>query len=156
MLMRKVVCARVTDSGGNRKREVSMSPAHGSGKKARTDAAVVDDADVEQIVVEGAGASDANGTYKRCQSYDSLSIHYDRNAPVYSKRGSWEGKAVKFFIHRSLCTKCWYIRYEKETGGYPTMLYISRLELVTNLPPKSYWGVISCTGGISPSPRLKW
>ena len=27
-----------SDSGGNRKREVSMSPAHGSGKKARTDA----------------------------------------------------------------------------------------------------------------------
>mmetsp|Transcript_35372 Transcript_35372/g.57679 ORF Transcript_35372/g.57679 Transcript_35372/m.57679 type:complete len:123 (-) Transcript_35372:306-674(-) len=111
MLMRKVVCARVTDSGGNRKREVSMSPAHGSGKKARTDAAVDDDANVKQIVVEGAGVSDVNGTYKLCESNVSIPNFCDRNTPVYSKCGSWEGNAVMLFIHQftSPSSECWFL-----------------------------------------------
>mmetsp|Transcript_16501 Transcript_16501/g.29933 ORF Transcript_16501/g.29933 Transcript_16501/m.29933 type:complete len:251 (-) Transcript_16501:1214-1966(-) len=165
-----------TESGdGKRTGEVKLSPNHGSGKKARTDSnmaaasqpSVVPASDtsngeenvVEQIVVEGAGVSEVNGTYKRCQpSYHDFPFSLDKNVPVYSKSGSWKGNAAKFSIYRQL-GYWWVTCGDQDSAGAccstSTMRSLygnSRSD--TNLPPKNDWYVL--TEGSIPSPQLKW
>lgn len=168
-----------TESGdGKRKSRVSPSPNIGNGKKARTEAnldlaaaslsSVVpasdtssnsDDTVVEQIVVEGAGISAANGTYsKHCQSYDDCDSFFDnffmdKNFPMWSKTALWEGVAAKFFISFSRWSKRCCLTCCKTNSSKGEFFYISERQ-DDNLPPKSDWSVSN--QGISPSPRLKW
>mmetsp|Transcript_16500 Transcript_16500/g.29928 ORF Transcript_16500/g.29928 Transcript_16500/m.29928 type:complete len:241 (-) Transcript_16500:1235-1957(-) len=162
-----------TESGdGKRTGEVKLSPNHGSGKKARTDSnmaaasqpSVVPASDtsngeenvVEQIVVEGAGVSEVNGTYKRCQpSYHDFPFSLDKNVPVYSKSGSWKGNIVKFFIYRRTNSKFWFVSccwVQDSAGTCCSNFYFTGED--TKLPPKNDW--LGFTEGNSPSPQLKW
>mmetsp|Transcript_25470 Transcript_25470/g.46850 ORF Transcript_25470/g.46850 Transcript_25470/m.46850 type:complete len:241 (-) Transcript_25470:278-1000(-) len=157
---------------GKRKSKLSLSHNNGNGKKARTDInlaaasqpSVVPASDtsngeenvVEQIVVEGAGVSEVNGTYKRCQSYDAFPAAFvDMDVPVYSKSGSWKGNIVKFFIYRRTNSKFWFVSccwVQDSAGTCCSNFYFTGED--TKLPPKNDW--LGFTEGNSPSPQLKW
>lgn len=167
-----------TESGdGKRKSKVSLSHNNGNGGEARTDANLAaasqpsvapasvtssngDENVVEKVVVEGAGTSEVNGTYKLCQSHDDcLFAFVDRDIPVYSKSGSWNGNTVKFFIHRRggffWFVSCW----DQDSAGTccstSTMWsFYANIIKNTKLPPKKDWDLD--LEGFSPSPQLKW
>jgi len=58
----------------------------------------------EQILVEGCGIPEVNGTYElqvdNARRTDGLSVD-EGDVPVYSKKGIWQGKVVDFEIYRT-------------------------------------------------------
>jgi len=161
--------AESTRRSGKRKNDVSSSTYdHGNGRKVRadhaeavsrssmapaSDATAGESNDVEQIVVQGAGDSEANGTYKRYRSDIGLPNYFSRQFPVFSKSGSWEGENVEFFIYQSKYNTRWYLMTFKNGSRSSVEFYYSMDAELTELPPKSNW---ICFNGIYPAPQLKW
>ena len=163
---------RSGDSGDSDegKRKASVPPDHESGKKVRGDNVAVssppsvaaasnaptgDGSVVEQIVVEGSGVPEVNGTYKRW-SHDRLPMGIDKRCTVFSKGGLWKAEAVNFFIFRDIRSPCWYVSCRKEPKNNlnsETMFYYKSSKN-DKLPPKSDWN--TCGAGRNDPPYLKW
>eukprot|EP00578_Thalassiosira_sp_NH16_P021754 CAMPEP_0181090878 /NCGR_PEP_ID=MMETSP1071-20121207/8099_1 /TAXON_ID=35127 /ORGANISM="Thalassiosira sp., Strain NH16" /LENGTH=231 /DNA_ID=CAMNT_0023172979 /DNA_START=15 /DNA_END=710 /DNA_ORIENTATION=+ len=151
----------VTDDvvNGDTRKRASVSPDPGidpNGTHSNNAAAVA--SQVQQISVEGAGSSDVNGTYKLCQSSDGkLLLKRDKSFPVFSKSGTWEGKAVDFYIYRSGYGS-WWIACRQDSGQSAAHLY--RADGSTDLlPPKTRWRYgINVINSIRSrqAPELKW
>mmetsp|Transcript_22702 Transcript_22702/g.38882 ORF Transcript_22702/g.38882 Transcript_22702/m.38882 type:complete len:308 (-) Transcript_22702:149-1072(-) len=109
---------------------------------------------VEQIVVEGGGVPEVNGTYRRCGTInDGLPLCFDKNIPAWSKRGLWEGETVDIYIFYDQFSRRWNIAYQTETQF--AFVY-SSYRLDAELPPQNNGWFVSGSKGLSPAPILKW
>mmetsp|Transcript_36000 Transcript_36000/g.75798 ORF Transcript_36000/g.75798 Transcript_36000/m.75798 type:complete len:286 (+) Transcript_36000:433-1290(+) len=98
---------------------------------------------VHQILVEGCGIPEVNGTYTRT------------GPKRYSKKGHWNGAPTKFKIVSTSQGKMWFI--ESSGDSNYEMLYKTKKRqggYTEELPPKNSddW----CIGEYNPPPQLKW
>eukprot|EP00956_Cyclotella_meneghiniana_P003384 scaffold4079_cov44-Cyclotella_meneghiniana.AAC.9 len=108
-------------------------------KKVRSDS----DSDVpEELLVEGCGVAEVNGTYKRNGDF--------HGAPRYFKEGQWEGEDVEFVIRQGDFDIWWYILIWIE--GEDDSLYYFPAESETSTPPSDGW-MISYYG-VAPPPKI--
>jgi len=125
----------------------------------------------DQILVEGCGISEVNGTYDRI-AYKM----YGSNSPVFNKKEIWKGEVKEFVIYEcSTNTHCgqWYIGIlERHTSLSPISFYFyevrhrndpqqisqcldGKIPLINLLiPPVNGWTKIE--HGVDPAPTLKY
>lgn len=114
---------------------------------------------INQVVVEGCGIPDFNGTYKK----ETFMMY--QTAPVYSKKVLWKGKEVTFAIFMpSFNTYNWYIGTwigDIDSGVGPgtsfySSTYDSRDEVPPSCvtPPEKNWEVVGSGGNPAPTCRL--
>lgn len=110
---------------------------------------------VEQIVVEGGGVPEVNGTYKRCQIInDGFPLCFDKSLPAWSKSGLWEGEMVDIFIFGDNVSKRWSIAACQTESELVSVYSSHRLD--AELPPQNNDWFVSGSKGLSPVPHLKW
>jgi len=113
---------------------------------------------INQVVVEGCGIPDFNGTYKK-----AATVMF-QNAPVYSKKRLWEGEEVTYAIFMPSATKYnWHIGTwigDTDSGGGPgssfySSFYDSRDDAPPSCvsPPEKDWKVVG--NGINPAPTCR-
>jgi len=144
--------ANMSTASNNTINKKSVAP------KVKTEVLDADDAIEEvvpyNIVVEGCGTADINGTYTLVRYYDS--------APVYSKpTNKYTTKITHYTIRRevgkggSLSTAAWSIHaHTRQNGIAPSQEichYTARVNKASKLPPNYRWKRVS---GRLPMPRI--
>mmetsp|Transcript_17191 Transcript_17191/g.37096 ORF Transcript_17191/g.37096 Transcript_17191/m.37096 type:complete len:411 (-) Transcript_17191:162-1394(-) len=115
-------------------------------------------ADVNEMLVEGCGIAEVNGTFKRVIGA------LRHSAPVYSKKGNWVGKTVDFVMCREYSVSCrflywsigiWYLDGDLSIGhdGEPGLeLYTSSNDASCITYPGNGWVV---RDGVGPAPKCQ-
>ena len=146
------------EGAGGKKRKVSLSPQISSSVGARDTTSnnnIINNSTlrvVEQLVVEGCGASIINGTYKR-------SGLYNNGFPVYEKEAvQWGGIQTKFLIHSpshsgSFGCQVWSI--STIVGTSICNFYTTFQTAVTAAPMDNMYWMALPPYGISPLPLVK-
>ena len=139
---------------GGKKRKVSLSPQISSNISARDTPNNNNNNStirvVEQLVVEGCGASIINGTYKR-------SGFYNNGFPVYEKNAQWMGFQTKFHIvspshNESLGCQVWSISTMVGTGIFN--FYSTFQTAVTTAPMDNATWMALPPYGVAPLPQV--
>mmetsp|Transcript_17190 Transcript_17190/g.37095 ORF Transcript_17190/g.37095 Transcript_17190/m.37095 type:complete len:401 (-) Transcript_17190:162-1364(-) len=115
-------------------------------------------ADVNEMLVEGCGIAEVNGTFKRVIGA------LRHSAPVYSKKGNWVGKTVDFVMFRgyslsesSIYCKIGFWRGDIRSGhGDPRgSLYSSPYNVNSTTPPENGWVLSGVLRGTEPAPQCR-
>ena len=116
----------------------------------------------DHIVVSECGNVELNGRYQRESEGSGMFREYN-GAPVYTKKGEWNGKKVTFAIFRRVGTRYggrWYIgRSNARCQGNFEEEKRTLFRCQTNilLPPKKGWIIIGTTrGGVNPAPKMSY
>ena len=163
-----------TSSHDMKRRKVSLSPTPVSTSTSRStrsrrkstngEEVVVDDTiykgfiedqsskDDMEILVEGCGVNEVNGTYKRAPKYDTLL------GTPYMKEGSWTNGGTSYsgtyVLYNDGINKntAWHIGLWK-SPHYPTVYYTSvKSSKNKALPPSGGWNTMNA--GRDPAPKL--
>mmetsp|Transcript_19238 Transcript_19238/g.41705 ORF Transcript_19238/g.41705 Transcript_19238/m.41705 type:complete len:273 (+) Transcript_19238:2-820(+) len=108
---------------------------------------------VEQMVIEGCGLTEVNGTFQRVEGATCNDL------PMYSKKGQWEGSTVDFVMCCYL-SGLWYIGIwpigmpMDECGIFSDSLYRSPCnDDGSGIPPENGW-MVWCDG-VGPAPKCR-
>mmetsp|Transcript_19239 Transcript_19239/g.41707 ORF Transcript_19239/g.41707 Transcript_19239/m.41707 type:complete len:275 (+) Transcript_19239:2-826(+) len=137
-------------SGTNRRRAVGVTTS------ATTNQSNIDNNGstvVEQMVIEGCGLTEVNGTFQRVEGATCNDL------PMYSKKGQWEGSTVDFVMCCYLLG-LWYIGIwpigmpMDECGIFSDSLYRSPCnDDGSGIPPENGW-MVWCDG-VGPAPKCR-
>ena len=103
---------------------------------------------VNEVVVEGAGTAEFNGTYKRDGERDGF--------PCFVKRGRWQGGSEKFLLRAECQGLHWTILILSSGKTYYSSKTISwhRRCTVTETPPVTGW-MACCADDTAPTLRFR-
>ena len=140
--------AKKTESSGSTKR--AATSAEDTSKKARrVSAEPRDEAGPEEVVLEGCGVHEVNGTYKKDESLP----HWYYGNRKYVMKGQWKGKDANFVISRHGYPKYWEISVSY-TGRYSRKKYkifFQHDDGDCNAPPADGWEI---KNGSGPPPKI--
>lgn len=111
---------------------------------------------IQQIIVEGCGMPEINGTYARNETSQRGLVHSadDRGASVFSKKGEWKGEEVDFVIYRT--SSDWWWQWCISIG-YDILLYKTKDNTYApHMPPPPLHGWEVMGSGVDPAPTIKY